>query len=210
MKGVVVSRSHANLSQLVILAVRPLLFNAVKTLTTELCNDHRNARMELWYRLELREAAVAARQNICLSKQLLELRGAPILSHSNIHYLFHGALNLMLHHIISEDNSADDQEHITLAANLLLQDSNSNRAFAHDCAKVLSDLASMLRRLEPANSESRNRTKPAAGGATPMRTVDLRYAVKQAENVARTPSQNNDAHLATSASSPMQAAKWLY
>ena len=78
------------------------------------------------------ESAGAARENIDLSRQLLELRPNSILSHSHIHYLFNSALNLELYDLLSPEPRANNRELVAVTIGLLSIDENSNREFAKD------------------------------------------------------------------------------
>ena len=133
--------------QLLILAVRPLLFEAVKTATASICLHGRSVRLELPYRLEIECSASAARENIHLCRQVLRLRQPATLAFTNIHYSFNAALTLELHQVLLEEDLSQDREYISFTASLLDADEGSNREFAKDCAKVLSDLACIMDKL---------------------------------------------------------------
>jgi hypothetical protein len=138
---------RANAFQLLILTIRPLLFEAVKSATTSRYLRGRFFKLELPHQDKIHESAIAARQNIRICQQVMRLRHPATLSVSTIHYCFNAALSLELHSILSVDEPPTDRERISLTQSILDADQGSNAEFANDCAKVLADLVSIMKKL---------------------------------------------------------------
>jgi hypothetical protein len=146
----------ANTLQLLILTVRPLLFEAVKSATASRCLRGRLCKLEFPNQAKIHESAVAARQNIRICQQVMRLRHPATLSVSTIHYCFNAALTLELHSILSTDEHPTDRERISLTQSVLDADQGSNAEFANDCAKVLADLVSIMEKLRSGPFQQQN------------------------------------------------------
>ena len=109
----------ANRLQLLILAVRPLLLEAVKTAIASAGFRGWAQRLDMPHRLEIEQSAKASRQNVHLCRQVLRLRQPATLSITNIHNSFNAALSLELYQILLTEDLTQDREDIAFTTALL-------------------------------------------------------------------------------------------
>jgi hypothetical protein len=162
---------NTHVMQLLILAVRPLLFEAVKTATASICLHGQPRQFNMLHRHELDECAVAARQNIHLCRQTLQLRQPTTLSVSYIHYSFNAALSLELHRILVNEEVAADREQVAFVASILDAEEGGNRDYSKDCAKVLVELVSIIDRFRSPNFQIPDLASDEHAGRTAVQQV---------------------------------------
>ncbi|OCT54463.1 fungal specific transcription factor domain-containing protein [Cladophialophora carrionii] len=138
---------HMAKNQLIVLAVRPLLFINVKTVTAEMLLNARTTGHQISNKSELDLCADAARRNVHLWNTLLSLQRPARLSVSSVHYLFNAALALQLYRLLADNDAQGDYDAISFVISVLGVDEGSNRAYAKDCAQVLADFGSLMNRL---------------------------------------------------------------
>lgn len=130
-----------------ILAVRPLLFINVKTVTADMLLNARASGHQISHKTELDLCVEAARRNIHLWHRLLSLPRPARLSVSSVHYLFNAALALQLYQLLADTEAPEDYDAISFVISVLDVDESSNKAYAKDCAQVLADFSSLMTRL---------------------------------------------------------------
>jgi hypothetical protein len=132
----------------------------MKIATTRLLNEADSSATDLTYETEVLRCMQAARENVSLCKQVHEMRSESVLTHWSVHYLFNGALNLVLLSIIRNEDISQDTTAVLDVVELLKHDVHSNREFAHDCAKVLTELLSVGAALRQLKGGPKARTPP--------------------------------------------------
>ncbi|KAH0842590.1 fungal specific transcription factor domain-containing protein [Fonsecaea pedrosoi] len=143
-----VGELHMAHNQLIILTVRPLLFLNVKRVTADTLLNGRTTGHEISHRPELDLCADAARRNVHLWHRLLNLQRPPRLSASGVHFLFNAALALQLYQLLGYSRAEGDYEDIEFVISTLEVDQSSNKEYAADCARVLTDFNSLMARLQ--------------------------------------------------------------
>ncbi|KAJ9606445.1 hypothetical protein H2200_009406 [Cladophialophora chaetospira] len=138
---------HMAHNQLVVLAVRPLLFINVKTVTADMLLNARTGGHQPSHQTELDLCADAARRNVHVWHRLLSQQNPARLSVSSVHYLFNAALSLQLYQILVDSQAQEDFEAISFVISVLDLDEGSNKAYAKDCSQVLADFSSLMNRL---------------------------------------------------------------
>ena len=134
-------------AQLVILAVRPLLFINVKTVTADMLLNARTSGHQVSHPPELNLCADAARRNVHIWHRLLSQQHAARLSVTSVHYLFNAALALQLYQLLVDSEAQEDYDTISFVISVLDVDQGSNKAYAKDCSQVLADFGSLMNRL---------------------------------------------------------------
>ncbi|KIW94579.1 uncharacterized protein Z519_04555 [Cladophialophora bantiana CBS 173.52] len=143
-----VGELHMAHNQLIILTVRPLLFINVKRFTADMLLNRRTTGLEISHKAELDLCADAARRNIRLWHRLLNLQRPARLSVSSVHYLFNAALTLQLYQLLAHSEAQEDYEEVGFVISILDVDQSSNKEYAADCARVLTDFNSLMARLK--------------------------------------------------------------
>jgi hypothetical protein len=138
---------HMAKNQLIILAVRPLLFINAKMVTADMLLNARTTGHQISHKPELDLCADAARRNVHLWNRLLTFGRSARLSVSSVHYLFNAALTLQLYRLLADKDAQGDYDAIGFVISVLDVDDGSNRAYAKDCAQVLADFSSIMNRL---------------------------------------------------------------
>ncbi len=133
--------------QLIILAVRPLLFINVKTATADMLLNARASGHQVAHQPELHLCADAARRNVHVWHRLFGQQHTARLSVSSVHYLFNAALALQLYRLLVDGETQDDYDAISFVISVLDVDQGSNKAYAKDCSQVLADFGSLMNRL---------------------------------------------------------------
>lgn len=142
----------ANRLQLLILAIRPILFVAVKKAVADryisgCVNIQSDSRASY-----LRTCSDAARRNLRLGRWILELGRSPRLRQANLHHVFNASVVLELNQLLFEELQEADATEVAFATKLLDTDVVGNSDYARDCAKVLSDLTSLRCKLRNDNT----------------------------------------------------------
>ncbi|OQV01146.1 Fungal specific transcription factor domain-containing protein isoform 2 [Cladophialophora immunda] len=143
-----VGELHMAHNQLIILTVRPLLFINVKRVTADMLLNGRTTGHEISHKTELDLCADAARRNVHLWHRLLNLQRPARLSVSSVHYLFNAALALQLYQLLGHNEAQEDYEEVGFVISILEVDQSSNKEYATDCARVLTDFNSLMARLQ--------------------------------------------------------------
>lgn len=148
---------HMRYNQLLVVAIRPLFFSAVKRAVAErlMAQPHplpsSNQQQQLGH---LSCCIAAAADNMRLARHVITLNGHRKLLHAGLHFIFNAAVCLILRRLVAapEEQEGDDEvrqasDGIEFAIQRLLDASQAGNGDGRRCAETLRDLVVLVGRL---------------------------------------------------------------
>ncbi|KAJ6438752.1 thymidylate kinase [Purpureocillium lavendulum] len=165
---------HMRYNQLLIVAIRPLFFSAVKRAVAERLmaqpppSSATNSEQQLGH---LRCCIVAAARNMRLARHSITLNGHRKLLHAGLHFIFNAAVCLILRRLVVAPGEQEDEElrhvqgGVEFAIEKMLEASRTGNSDGRRCAETLRDLGVLVGRLTAPTAVTP--TDPMLAGAGP-------------------------------------------
>ncbi|KAF4986216.1 hypothetical protein FDECE_16064 [Fusarium decemcellulare] len=143
---------HMSCNQLIILAVRPVFFAAVKKTFAEKLVTRQCSLSSHPHLTQLNRCIAAAEQNIRLARQILALNHPRKLLQAGLHFIFNAAICLTLQKLVeNEDGHPRDDKARARDLDFVIarfeDESRIGSNYGRDCATVLRDLRVLVQRL---------------------------------------------------------------
>ncbi|KAJ2895966.1 hypothetical protein MKZ38_006013 [Zalerion maritima] len=170
---------HMSYNQLVILAVRPAFFMAIKSIISERypptlspgSPHHLRTHTQFGnptlgshpHALYFQRLVVAARTNLSLARHLSTLSPTQKLLQPELHHVFNAAVVLLLHQLVTHIMASDTAD-INFAIGAFDREARAQSNYGIDCSKVLCDLSSFVNRIRQLPSQASTQTSEVGLG----------------------------------------------
>ncbi|KPM38004.1 hypothetical protein AK830_g8566 [Neonectria ditissima] len=176
---------HMGYNQLIILAIRPVFFAAVKKTFAERLVTRQSSLNSHPQLSHLRRCVVAAERNIRLARHILALNHPRKLLQAGLHFIFNAAICLMLQQLIHMKGVAPKDPHardhdLEFVIARFEEESRVGSNYGRDCAAVLRDLRALVQRLRVPVNQIPESARPSESAAlTATETMDIGHAWPQ-------------------------------
>src|SRR5205807_9020289 len=92
----------------------------------------------------IKKCAESARSNLRLGRWVEELSPRGKLLQPELHHVFNAAIILLLHELLFDSQNESDASDVIFAIQAFGREASCGNNYGYDCAKVLSDLRSLI------------------------------------------------------------------